>query len=61
VWWCRSITPALGKLRQEDHELQASPGNIFISINQSEMNQRNKTHGFLQLKHNGNISKNYGD
>lgn len=24
VWWCMSVIQALWKLRQEDHELQAS-------------------------------------
>jgi hypothetical protein len=24
VWWCTPVIPALGKLRQEDHEFEAS-------------------------------------
>jgi hypothetical protein len=27
-WWYMSIIPALGRLRQEDHELEASLGYI---------------------------------
>jgi hypothetical protein len=29
VWWCISIIPVLGRLRQEDHEFEVSLGYIM--------------------------------
>jgi hypothetical protein len=42
VWWCTPVIPALGRLRREGHEFQASPGYRTRPCLKTKTKQTNK-------------------
>jgi hypothetical protein len=42
VWWYTPVIPALGKLRKEDHEFEASLGYIARAVSKKKKKQGNR-------------------
>jgi hypothetical protein len=54
AWWLMPVIPALGRLRQEDHEFKASLG--YLEILRETLSQKKKKKSVFLLKKAGKFS-----